>query len=276
MSHSAEALTVDKISLDDKSAVAINLAGGLGNQLFQISTAYAYARKNNTPLYIERKERYGDRKSYWNSVYSDMKSKSLDSVINADINHKENNDFYPQNIPFHANKKLLLEGYYQSSFYFKDYRQELIAMFTCKDKSILNYKPKENSCAIHVRRGDYAGIQHILPIQSIEYYQRAIEIMKSKIEISEWYIVSEDIDWIKEQELFRNLNPIFLKQSEELDFWTMSECHHFIIPNSTFSWWASYISDHQDKIVIAPSIWFGPVGPKCYSLKEDNWLIIDS
>jgi hypothetical protein len=38
----------------------------------------------------------------------------------------------------------------------------------------------------------------------------------------------------------------------------MSCCHHNIIANSSFSWWAAYFNSWKDKIVCYPSVWFGP------------------
>jgi hypothetical protein len=39
---------------------------------------------------------------------------------------------------------------------------------------------------------------------------------------------------------------------------------NFIIPNSTYSWWAAYLSEAKDKHIIVPNKWAGPAGPQDY------------
>jgi GR25 family glycosyltransferase involved in LPS biosynthesis len=59
------------------------------------------------------------------------------------------------------------------------------------------------------------------------------------------------------------------------EFLMMQSCRHFIISNSTFSWWAAYLSKSTDKIVIAPSKWFGPKGPKNWQdIYLPDWIVI--
>ena len=48
---------------------------------------------------------------------------------------------------------------------------------------------------------------------------------------------------------------IDLNNPDYEDFRLMYSCKHFIVSNSTFSWWAQYLGEDKGKIVIAPDVW---------------------
>ena len=97
-----------------------------------------------------------------------------------------------------------------------------------------------------------------------EYYAKAFELMHAKTEATTAYYFTDDVDWVA-----KNLLPSFngeiisanITKSHYEDLYLMSQCRHNIIANSSFSWWAAWLNDHSDKIVIAPEKWFGN-GPK--------------
>ena len=127
-----------------------------------------------------------------------------------------------------------------------------------------------NTVSIHVRRGDYVHLPNHYPIQSVEYYQRAYEIIGDKnINV---VIVSDDISWCKENLSFNNTH--FIENETNItDLYIMSLCKHNIMSNSTFSWWGAWLNNNPNKKVIQPSNWFGPSLPLSPDeIYCENWI----
>ncbi|EPO2592080.1 alpha-1,2-fucosyltransferase, partial [Escherichia albertii] len=73
-----------------------------------------------------------------------------------------------------------------------------------------------------------------------------------------FFIFSDDIEWCKDN-IFLDNKTYFVQGDTyhvELDMLLMSKCKHNIISNSSFSWWAAWLNENRNKIVIAPSKWF--------------------
>jgi len=119
-----------------------------------------------------------------------------------------------------------------------------------KKYNILN----KDTVSIHVRRGDYTNLQHIHPLQSIEYYENAYNIIDDKsINV---LVFSDDIEWCKNNIKFENITYIE-GETNIVDMYIMSLCTHNIIANSSFSWWGAWLNNNKNKKVIAPINWFG-------------------
>jgi len=159
-----------------------------------------------------------------------------------------------------------LDGRWLSPKYFSNIEDTIRADFTLKDelpekirilrKEIIEKK----SLCIHVRRGDFIGDPKRDVVGS-EYYNAAIERVKSKTEIDCIYLFSDDIKWCEENLSFP-YPTIFVGQEyagkkAEGHLALMSACHNFIIPNSSFAWWAAWLNPSKTKIVIVPEKWFG-------------------
>lgn len=121
-----------------------------------------------------------------------------------------------------------------------------------------------NAVSIHIRRGDFLELQHFFRIVPIEYYKTAVAEISKRIQSPQFFIFSNDLSWAKDNIDFIN-NPVFVDLSscqnysgyaDIEEFELMKNCKHNIIGNSSFSWWAAYLNQNNNKSVIAPKNWF--------------------
>ncbi len=136
----------------------------------------------------------------------------------------------------------------------------------------------KNSVSIHIRGGQYLTHSKVIlefaPVQK-EYYQKAIEHIRSKIKDPAFYVFTNDQEFSRSLLKGENSELIFVdKNTEAVDFFLMSECKNNIIINSTFSWWAAYLNKDHNKIVVAPKTWSGEVvvNPEYDKLPMENWI----
>jgi hypothetical protein len=234
------------------------LQGGLGNKLFQIATAYAYSLNYNYEfelyenLYIPCHHPSID--SYKNNIFSKIKiSKTNDQFYKYD-----EPSFCYNEIP-KFNDNLILHGYFQSEKYFIKHEKEIKKIFNFNCELIEKYSNELNqkNCSIHVRRGDYLNLQNYHPIQSLEYYKKAISFFDKD---TLFFIFSDDIEWCKKEFTYETVgvkNFIFISgNNSQDDLLLMSKCQNNIIANSSFSWWAAWLNENLNKKVICPQNWF--------------------
>lgn len=180
-------------------------------------------------------------------------------------------------------KKYFFSGGFESSKYFEEIREEILKDFTPKygkvekNKSLYIEIENTNSVCISIRRGDFLDECNIKKhfVCNEGYFKRAVEIMKQKVENPKFIVFSDDIQWCKENLTFPN-GTLF--ESGEDPVWEklrlMYSCKNFIISNSTFSWWAQYLSRNKEKVVIAPNKWKN--SGVYQDIYEKDWILIDT
>lgn len=118
--------------------------------------------------------------------------------------------------------------------------------------------------AIHVRRGDYVNNEFYVDLFEEGYYERAIKEFPGE----KFRVFSDDIEWCKGHELFKNC--LFSEGNSEVDDLNLMASHKGIImANSSFSWWAAFLSSAK---VIAPAKWH-PDGVE-RTVLLDSWIKI--
>lgn len=165
-------------------------------------------------------------------------------------------------------KNTVIEGGFQNWRYFDAIKDNLRKEFSLKEKlskECEDYKDKMNSCnsvCVHIRRGDYLNSYYssTLAVCDDEYYKLAIELIEKEVKDPEFFVFTnthEDHLWIQKNYQFKGkVHYVDMNNPDYLELFLMSRCKHFIISNSTFSWWAQYLSESDNKIVVAPSIWY--------------------
>lgn len=246
--------------------VTANLWAGLGNQMFQVAAAYAHA------LDIGGIALFPDRE-----VAHVKESPVLHKVLrtNVKIDSVANEWFKFIKLP---SESVELVGFFQSPKYFNHRRKEILELFSPPEdiKKSLNNKYKDllekETVAVHVRRGDYltyknrgGAIMYNLS-EDPEYYKRALK--EFDLEGKYFVVFSDDIEFAKTIPAFKDVKNIryISGQKPYEDFYLMSMCKDHITANSTFSWWAAYLSQNPDKKVVMPNKWFGP------GFERESWF----
>jgi hypothetical protein len=162
-------------------------------------------------------------------------------------------------------KNISITGYFQSEKYFIHYKKIILKLLRFPEtnnillQNYLDLIKNNNSVAIHIRRGDYLNnpkVRYFHGILGEDYYKKSISYVKHRIKNPFFFIFSDDINLVKNTFFFKNKKYIFIDtKSSFSDLYLMSNCKHFIIANSTFSWWGAWLSKNKHKIVCAPKKW---------------------
>ena len=288
--------------------IIAKLKGGLGNQMFQYALGRVLSIKNNATLAFDvsfYNASPNPKREYdlpvFNIVGEILDDRAIPLLYRESKNKLLNNFFKlirklflkhrGSERSFSFDEKALslgpnayLDGYWQSPKYFTDFENVIRKDFTLKNppasniQNLANEILSLNAICIHVRRGDYVGNKYHEVVNN-DYYKTGLEKIYGMTAIEKIYIFSDDIGWCKENLSF-GMSAMFVGDEYagikgEGHMYLMSCCKNFIIANSSFSWWAAWLSNYEKKIVICPRQWFGDASINTSDLIPEGWIPLE-
>jgi DNA-binding CsgD family transcriptional regulator len=250
---------------------------GLGNQIFQICSGFAISKYINCPLYIiecsstvnpHNKYKNNYKKNifkYFDTTNNDI---SFDILINKYKYKSYNCNFgaYCKWNPLDMVKGSIISNFY-GQYYpvlepFKNDFSELLlkGIEDIRNDILLKNNITQNTIFMHIRRNDYVAHSDRYYVQPISYYEKSYNYINKIKKIDNVYILSDDIEWVKQQSFFQNIEKkIFWENDDELySFCLMTLCTGgAICANSTFSWWGAFLGAYKSgSPVIVPEKWY--------------------
>ena len=130
---------------------------------------------------------------------------------------------------------------------------------------------------MNVRRGDFVN-NDFHGTMGLDYYLKSLDVLNSKLDAElKIFVFSDDIEWCIDNLKFDYATEFIGHSYKGVKFssylYLMQACKYFIIPNSSFAWWAAFLSDYSNKIVIAPKNWFNN-DLNTSDLIPDSWIRI--
>lgn len=272
------------------TSLATCLSGRLGNHLFIISAAVVAARQARCPLYLYT-SKLDDAPYSCRHVKDAMNRIGLQVFISDNdccilphtLTTKEQGACTLDSIQVRPDKNNLMNGCRQHYKYFCKYNDWILKDIFCvpaRREVVLRdfgLPSLANKIVLHVRRGDYAADKHlysILPVASDQYYVQALTQAAQDSGLTEAVLFCEEQS---REDIRKTLLPTLQQFVPQVSItlastltnpkkphqgwhemlW-MSSASTFVIPNSSFGWWAAWMSAaSKDKLVYLPKEWFG-------------------
>lgn len=288
---------------NSEKAVVVGLSGGLGNQMFQYAAGRALSLRLSLPLGLDTSWFLGrtDR-HYALAPFNIVGEAYIGAGILPDIVR-----YYESRLSrrwavrrmgapifrephFHFDpafeqieESVFLEGYWQSERYFLSSRKVLLQDFSLTGRipqscqSLLGQIGESQSICVHVRRGDYLSNPAAAKAHgtcAIAYYQRGVEALSQVLSQPHCFIFSDDPEWVWQSLSLSCPSTVVDANSTadaHWDLFLMAACNHFVIANSSLSWWGAWMGSAPDKRVIAPERWFLTNEKDTQDLIPSNW-----
>lgn len=294
--------------------IIIQMAGGLGNQMFQYAlykqlTSMGKTVKMDDEAGFKEDAQRNPALAAFGIAYERADRREIEEMTDSSMAFtarvrrklfgRQRRAYFEENKCFQSKifdwDDIYLEGYWQSEKYFRDVGPILKKEFGIENvrknrekgyglseqaEMYLKRMERCESVSIHVRRGDYLLPQNQELFGNIcteAYYEKAVKKVMETHPGCTFYLFTNDNQWAAERLKERKDFPIIpVELPGNRDYETlmlMSRCRHNILANSSFSWWASYLNDNPDKLVIAPADWMN--GWDCSDIYRADMMKIE-
>jgi hypothetical protein len=181
-------------------------------------------------------------------------------------------------------KDVLLFGYFQSFQWVErsEVKRNLMNITLKKSSETLDNFVKlsaaEKPLIVHIRLGDYLKESNF-GIPSKDYYESGIKTIINLGKCESIWLFSDDMQQAKK--ILPDDIGLKVRYIDQVDdstadtFEVMRLGFGYVIANSSFSWWAAYLSKNINAEVVSPVPWFAGL-PEPVDLIPANWFRISS
>ena len=286
--------------------LSIGHCGRLGNQIFQYAILKCISLKHGYKIVLPKENIDNITVGRFNPSINDVDKYRLDlldcfeipdEVQNIEQIKNKIHFQYSENFTMDYNPFLISDakdntdynGFFQCVQYYYEFENEI--------KNCLKIKSNIQLCVnayfdkikkefnvnkiitLHVRRGDLSldnGKYQVL--LSPQYYKKIINNLREEKTL--FLLMSDDLKWCKQN--FQDTNIKFCDISEIytdipahiLDFCVLLNGDKIIMSNSSFSWWAAWLSNAEE--IYCPNRWFGTEYVNFHenNMRHNKWINI--
>ena len=255
----------------DVRNIYLHVYGGLGNQLFQVAFAIVMRDALGADLNILTiSYREDNFRPFLLHMFPGIRARISPpaDALGSTVVHEE--IIRHMQVPgivssmlniLKDNKRIYFSGFWQDERYFKDHRhlirESLVPEVSIATEEKAKHVRENETIGIHVRRHGYGH----MGLARLSYYRDAIEQIRRERGDIPVNCFTDDPSYC--QYVFRDIkNFSFLDDGNIYNplnnFHLLSSCRHHVIANSSFSWWAAWLSEQDDTIIYAPHPWVIP------------------
>jgi hypothetical protein len=268
--------------------IVVRIHHGIGNQMFQYAFARAASLRQGVPFRMDlswfdsptRHRDYG--LSRFNIVEAVASPEDVAAVLYRDrsrpgrrirllankLRPRHRRNFVREDLSrfdpslLDIGPSVYVFGYFGAEKYFRDAADTIRQEFTLNapvspaNAELMKRMAVCESVCLSVRRGDFVG-NALYDVCGLDYFRRAADAVAARVPSPQFFVFSDDNAWVRQH--LDLPHPHTFVDHNYPDFYEdlrlMTHCRHYVMPNSTFSWWGAWLSRNPAAVVVAPRQW---------------------